>query len=138
MTAIKYIKGKKGSKPGVGDEIKKEVNLCKEYFKDSIISKILGQSVAFFIIGINTVLKIVIIKLIQWISEDTFSKQLTSITNMVFVAQFFNTGILLLLVNANLKEHSLIPGSETVFAVGQFFDYSPQWYVDVGFKLVQT
>jgi hypothetical protein len=46
----------------------------------------LGQSVAFFIIGINTILKIVIIKLIQWIGQDTYSKQLTSITNMVFIA----------------------------------------------------
>lgn len=57
---------------------------------------------------------------------------------MVFIAQFFNTGILLLLVNANLSEHTWVPGSQSVLSVGQFFDYAPQWYVDVGFKLVQT
>jgi len=101
-------------------------------------SKILGQSVAFFIIGVNIILKTSIIKLIQWIGEDTYSKQLTSITNMVFIAQFFNTGILLLIVNANLSEHTAIPGSGSVFSVGMFYDYSPQWYVDVGFKIVQT
>jgi len=70
------------------------------------------------------------------IREDTYSKQLTSITNMVFIAQFFNTGILLLLVNANLAEHHYIPGHSIVN--GAYYDYSPQWYIDVGFKLVQT
>lgn len=39
-----------------------------------MIAKILGSSVAFFIIIVNTILKTFIIKLIQWISEDTYSK----------------------------------------------------------------
>jgi hypothetical protein len=83
---IKYIKGHKGSKQGEGEETTKTVNLCKEYKKDAMISKLMGTSVAFFIIAVNTILKIFIIKLIMWIGEDTFSKQLTSITNMVFIA----------------------------------------------------
>lgn len=61
---IKYIKGKKGSKPGEGTETTKKVNLCKEYKKDAMISKLMGTSVAFFIIAVNTILKIFIIKLI--------------------------------------------------------------------------
>lgn len=105
--------------------------------KDVGISKILGQSIAFLIIGVNVILKMVIIKLIQWIGEDTYSQQLTSITNMVFIAQFFNTGILLLLVNANMSEHHSIPGNKIV-SLGPFYDYSPQWYVEVGAKIVQT
>jgi len=99
-------------------------NLCKVYNKDAFMSKILGTSVAFFIVIVNTILKIFIIKLIEWIGEDTFSKRLTSITNMVFIAQFFNTGILLLLVNANLSEHSGIPFYKIV-SFGQFYDYAP-------------
>jgi hypothetical protein len=68
-------------------------------------SKVLGQSVAFIIIAINIVLRILIIKGITWVGEDTNSEQLSSITNGVFLAQFFNTGILLLLVNGNMSEH---------------------------------
>lgn len=113
------------------------INLCTDYRKDMMWSKLLGNLVAFFIIGVNAILKILIIKLIIWIGEDTFSKRLTSITNMVFAAQFFNTGILLLLVNANLSEHTKIPGY-SLFSFGQFYDYAPQWYIDVGFKIVQT
>ena len=46
---------------------------------------------------------------------------------------FFNTGILLLLVNANLSDVSTPLGN--VFD-SRFFDYSPKWYVFVGDKLV--
>ena len=69
------------------------------------MSAILGTSISFIIIAVNLILKTVIIKLITWIGEDTVSEQLSSITNGVFYAQFFNTGILLLLVNANMTEH---------------------------------
>jgi hypothetical protein len=66
----------------------------------------LGTAISFIIIIINTILKTVIIKLIESIKYDTYSMMLASITNGVFIAQFFNTGILLLLVNANMTEHS--------------------------------
>ena len=66
---------------------------------------ILGQSISFIIIGVNVVLKLIIIELIIWVGDDTQSKQKASVVNGVFYAQFFNTGFLLLLVNANLSEH---------------------------------
>jgi len=85
---------------------------------------------------VNLILKTVIIKGITWVGEDTNSEQLSSITNGVFVAQFFNTGILLVLVNGNMTEHS--PKFITKFIKGTFYDYMPDWYANVGFKIVQT
>jgi hypothetical protein len=41
-----------------------------------------------------------------------------------------------LLVNANLSEHTAIPFHGV--ARGPFYDYAPQWYIDVGFKLIQA
>lgn len=75
------------------------------------------------IIAINLILKSVIIKGITWVGEDTNSEQLSSITNGVFFAQFFNTGILLLLVNGNLTEHP--PYFLTKYFRGPFYDYMP-------------
>jgi uncharacterized membrane protein len=66
-----------------------------------------------------------IIKLIGWIGEDTWSKQLTSITNMVFIAQFFNTGILLLIVNGNLSEHTGLGVLGRFLSFGDYYDYAP-------------
>lgn len=79
--------------------------ICKEYFSDLLYSKVIGQSIAFFIIAVNIVLKTLIINLVFWIGEITFSEQKTTITNSVFYAQFFNTAFLILIVNANLTEH---------------------------------
>ena len=58
-------------------------------------------------------------------------------TNYVFFAQFFNTGFLILLVNANLSEHE--PKHLTQYlSKGQFYDYQPDWYLKVGKLIVQT
>lgn len=62
------------------------------------------QIVKFAIIGINYVLRLFIISLIMYIGKDTESEQTRLITNGVFIVQFFNTALLLLMVNANLAE----------------------------------
>lgn len=98
--------------------------------------KVYGQAVAFVIIAVNLILKALIIALITWVKEDTVSQQLSSITNGVFIAQFFNTGFLLLLVNANMTEHE--PSEVTQYFKGPFYDYMPRWYSEVGMKIVQT
>lgn len=77
-----------------------------------------------------------IIALISWVGYDTRSEELTRITNWVFMAQFFNTGFLLLLVNANITEHS--PKYLTKHFANSFYDYEPQWYANVGKMIVQT
>ena len=93
------------------------------YYKDKQMAMILGTSISFIIIGVNVILKTSIISLITWVGEDTVSEQLSSITNGVFYAQFFNTGILILLVNANLTEHE--PKLLTKHVSGPYFDYMP-------------
>jgi len=88
-----------------------EEAICEQLFSDIFWSKVLGQSIAFIIIAVNLILKAVIIQLCFWIGEDTESEQKALITNGVFYAQFFNTGFLILLVNANLAEQSYFPSA---------------------------
>ena len=110
------------------------LTMCKFYFTDVWTSALIGYSISFLIIAINLILKKVIIKLITWVGEDTLSEQFASITNGVFYALFFNTGILITLVNANLTEHS--PKFITKYLRGMYYDYSPAWYQNVGEKIV--
>jgi len=60
---------------------------------------------------------------------------LKSITNGIFIAQFFNTGVLTTMVNANLEE--TIPPLGKLFN-GPYPDYEPKWYVDTGATLIST
>jgi len=60
---------------------------------------------------------------------------MTKITNGLFFAQFFNTGLIYLLVNANFKD--TFPKLAYIFR-GPFLDYEPAWYSTVGYLLVYT
>ena len=66
---------------------------------------IVNSSISFVIIAINIVLKIIVVKMLTWVKEDTKSQMLASNTNGVFIVLFLNTGLLLLVANANLTEH---------------------------------
>jgi len=97
--------------------------MCSFYFGDIIIAKLVGYSISFLIIIVNLILKNRIISMTTWVGEDTLSEQIASITNGVFYALFFNTGILITLVNANLTEHQ--PKLLTKYISGMYYDYSP-------------
>jgi hypothetical protein len=53
-----------------------------------------------------------------------------------FVGQFFNTGFIILIVNANLQQFR--PRKFWKAFNGPFSDYMPQWYMDVGLKIITT
>ncbi len=105
---------------------------CEVYRGEKFFGFIFGSFMSFVIVVINSVLRMVMITLIKWIGEDTHSAQLKSITNGVFVAQFFNTAILLILSSANFEEVGLPLAS--VFN-GPFYDFVPRWYTAVGYRL---
>jgi len=60
---------------------------------------------------------------------------MTKITNGVLLLQFFNTGLLILIVNADLADVSPLLAK---FFYGGYYDYSPTWYENVGNTLLHT
>ena len=61
--------------------------------------------------------------------------QVDQITKGIFIAQFFNTAILLLIVNANFKNTGL--PFHQIFK-GQYNDFTEKWYSEVGGTIVKT
>lgn len=98
-----------------------------------LIAKIFGQSISFVVIAINVILKFTILYMVIAIGEETASQQKATVTRGVFLAQFANTGFVILLVNANLTEH--FPHEITQHFKGPFYDYMPMWFIDVGLKI---
>lgn len=66
-------------------------------------AKLLALMVTVIIIVINTILKKMVLALVGWIGEDTVSQQKGSVVKGCFLGQFFNTGFIILIVNANMK-----------------------------------
>jgi len=60
-----------GSDNSAGKPVKAKI--CSYYFSDKDISKAMGLSIAIFIVVINLVLQMIIIKCVDWIGEDTHS-----------------------------------------------------------------
>lgn len=94
-----------------------------------------SNGITVVIVLVNLILKKTTIYLVTWIGYDTHSEIMTKITNGVLLVLFFNTGILMLIVNANLSEVSNYLGQ--IFD-GQYYDYSPTWYSKPGNTLVHT
>lgn len=113
--------------------IKIDSTLCDMYSGDQLDILFSNQFVKFLIIVINVVLRTLIIKLITYIGVDTESEQTRLITNGVFVVQFFNTALLLLVVNANLAEQGF---PLNMFSSSRgLSDFSHLWFSDIGVTL---
>lgn len=126
-----YCKGLDGADP-----IKVEdVSICEEYEFNAFLVLGITNVVTGFIVVVNTILKEFAVRLITWIGYDTHSELITKITNGVFIALFFNTAIILLLVNANFAQYHL-PLDK--FFNGRFSDYEVNWFRYVGYPLTQT
>lgn len=82
----------------------KNQSICSSYDNGKYLALALSQSISQIIVAVNFVLRIFIIKAVMYIGLDTESGQTQRITNGVFVVQFFNTALLLLLCSSNLKE----------------------------------
>jgi hypothetical protein len=86
------------------------------------------------IIIINEILSAVTISGKSWVGYDTHSELLSQILSGVFISQFFNSGVLLVLIQANMTEHT--PTFITKYFKGPLYDYYPLWYQRVGSVLV--
>jgi hypothetical protein len=76
---------------------------CKSYLIGYYKSKATQYASSYSIIGINFALRNIIIELVKFVGLKTESANLLTVTKYIFIATFFNTGILPMLCSANLK-----------------------------------
>jgi hypothetical protein len=90
--------------------------------------------VSISIVVINIVLRTLMLSLLTWIGFHTESEQTSAIMTSIFVVQFFNTAILLILTNANTKYAGLgfLPFD------GMYADLNFEWYNDIGASFIVT
>jgi hypothetical protein len=69
------------------------------------------------------------------VGEHTISEESSKIAISVFVLQFLNTGVLLLLVTANFKEQGFDPYH---WFDGPRTDFGMMWYLETGDTIVKT
>jgi hypothetical protein len=87
--------------------IKNQTNydtICNSY--NSLANKafLLTESLSYVIVGVNTVIRTIMIMMITWIGYSSETVLLSKITTFTFLMLFFNTAFLLMLVNADMSE----------------------------------
>jgi len=79
--------------------------ICKVLNEDLDNITKLTFAVTIVIIVVNIILEMVVHNLVEWVGQDTISNQRAFTVKCLVVTEFFNTSIILLLVNGNLTEH---------------------------------
>jgi hypothetical protein len=93
----------------------------------------MDESIKNLIIIINTVIRMLVIIIVNNVGYITESNQMKYITNSVFICIFFNTGFLLMLCNANLGDQSALLGS---YFKGNDSDFNQSWFTSMGDTIV--
>jgi hypothetical protein len=148
--------------------IQSEVPMCAEFVTLNLKDGIFGIAVSVVILLVNTLIKEVMWSLTEVERHISHSAFLASVSIKIFLAQFVNTALILLLVYASvpLKEcngsphkYSMsddecmgannithlgswggitIPGSEVGFFTGEYDGFSREWYSSVGAAVALT
>jgi len=104
--------------------------LCYNYFQDKITEMTITFAIVFGVLVVNYGIQFIFQGLSKFEKHSSLNKQLAQRVIKTFVAQFLNTGILILLINAKVEKIS--------FWQGKFKDLSPLWYENVGSTLLST
>jgi hypothetical protein len=109
---------------------------CKVWLENYTLTNAMIFIMAAGIILINIILKLVLRKLSQFEKRHTKTEEISASTIKMFIAQLINTGIIIMIVNANLNLDDL-PDSFPIFN-GSYAEFDIEWYKNVGTTIALT
>eukprot|EP00227_Mantoniella_beaufortii_P000812 CAMPEP_0197617748 /NCGR_PEP_ID=MMETSP1326-20131121/61189_1 /TAXON_ID=1155430 /ORGANISM="Genus nov. species nov., Strain RCC2288" /LENGTH=932 /DNA_ID=CAMNT_0043186643 /DNA_START=68 /DNA_END=2866 /DNA_ORIENTATION=- len=119
--------------------ILKESEYCSVYVTGYSMQLIAGATAQGIIVVMNTFLNWVILKLVRFERHHSASSEQRSVMLKLFVSQFFNTAVNLVVISASfpwLKRQLKGSTAEGLLFEGDKEDLSPKWYQEVGYALV--
>ena len=113
--------------------------VCSGFAEGLLLSQALIFGSALAVALVNALLKAFLTALSRFERHPSLSKQASSAGAKIFLAQFLNTAIIVLLVNARMPPRVSNPvPSELKLLNGHFQDFSRQWYSVVGVAVSMT
>lgn len=105
-------------------------HLCYPYLRDTTIAKFTSTSISFLISVINFFLRIIVVYIIKRIGYNQESQVTREIVTMIFISQYINTGIMLLITNGYFTGFFFQWLPESI--LGDYSDFTNDWYLTVG------
>jgi len=117
----------------------KDVKTCSEIFADRAAVGMIAMGVSFLIVGVNFALKVLLVELIKSLRLKTVTLETNYTMITIFVGQFINTAVLIVLNNASFEDFDGGKGPlSAIFTVGTETDFSVLWYATVGKMIMAT
>lgn len=119
--------------------IMRETEYCSAYVKGYTMQLIAAASAQGVIVLFNMVLKRVIVKVVRYERHHSASSEQKSVMKKLFLAQFFNSALILVVVDMYLPwlkkaiKGTMLSG---MLFEGELDDLTPKWYQEVGYALV--
>ncbi|TYZ65544.1 hypothetical protein PybrP1_007721 [[Pythium] brassicae (nom. inval.)] len=117
---------------------------CKTWATSFVETQLLSFVSVVMVVLVNVLLARVLDVLVAMEKHHTASSQVVSRVTKVFLAQFCNTALLMVVINANL-DYFVDQSAAAAFArsalpilTGKYSDFTPAWYNDVGVALMLT
>ena len=107
------------------------VYLCKDWMNLYLQTNSLNIGIIIVIPLVNSILVIILRFLTQFERNKTVSADKISDITKIFLMQMINTGLILLLVNLNIKSIKDTIPNFPLFT-GKYDDMSPAWFHDIG------
>jgi hypothetical protein len=119
--------------------VTEEEPLCMSYAKSYITATVMGQVTAFIIVFVNTVLEKIMWYCTEIEHHPSISSHIASISVKIFITQFINTAIVVMVVNAR-PPNGITLGFLQQFGIlaGRFPEYNRGWYAVVGTNILFT
>ena len=112
---------------------------CSEKFSDFAIVGKIDMAVSLLIVIVNFALKEILVILIRELRLKTKTLETVYTMISIFVGQFINTAVLIVLNNANFKDFDGGNGPlSLIFFVGTETDFTVTWYKVVGTTIMRT
>ena len=116
-----------------------DVQTCTEISADRASVGLIAMCVSFLIVGVNFALKILLVELIKSLRLKTVTLETNYTMITIFIGQFINTAVLIVLNNASFKDFDGGSGpASLIFSVGTETDFSVTWYRTVGTTIMRT
>lgn len=112
---------------------------CSEIFADKALVGYIAMAVSMMIVAVNFVLKVILVELIKSLRLKTVTAETNYTMIAIFVGQFVNTAIIVVLNNASF--HDIDGGYgplSMLFRVGTLTDFNTIWYKTVGTILMKA
>jgi len=116
-----------------------ETGFCGDYLKQFGISQGLLFLTATCTVLVNALLQLFMDRLAALERHNSVTSHQRGVTSRLFWGLFFNTGVIIVLVNADFSPYLLDMGfANVLLTIGKYSDFEASWYREVGVSILLT